>query len=226
MKRPRTPEAASQLDRAYDGIRSRVVDGTYAGGTPLAEELLARVHGTSRTPVREALARLSQEGYVDRVPGRGYFVARVTVQLIRDTFEIRRLLEGRTAARAAQYATADERTNLARLAEYRYEAGDLAGYRRAEAANEHFHAAIATASHNQVAERLVKHCLMQMHRFIALGVDVSTLPNEANRDHQLIVQAIIDRDPAAAQAAMDAHLERSSGVLSEALLHGIVPVDV
>ena len=49
----------------------------------------------SRTPIREGLARLWQEGYLDRVVGHGYFVARVTVQQIHDTFDVRRLLEGR-----------------------------------------------------------------------------------------------------------------------------------
>jgi DNA-binding GntR family transcriptional regulator len=217
---PRAADPPSQHDRAYDGIRARIVDGTYAGGAPLTEELLARVHGTSRTPVREALARLSQEGFVERLPGRGYFVARVTVQVIRDTFEIRRLLEGRCAARAAELATPAERERLRRLSEYVYLVGDVASYRRAEAANARFHLAIAAASRNQLAERLVRQCLLQMDRFVSLGVDVAPLPSEANRDHERIIQAILDGGTAAAEAAMAAHLERSSDVLIDALLRG------
>ncbi len=224
MRRPssRNTDPCSQLLRAYEGIRSRIVDGTYHGGAPLTEEFLARALGTSRTPVREALARLSQDGYVDRIPGRGYFVAPVTLQLIRDTFEIRRLLEGNTAARAAELASTAEREELTRLAEYRYATGDASGYRRAEAANARFHLAIASASRNQLAERLVRQCLMQMDRFISLGVDVAPLPEEATRDHHQIVAAIVRRDPSAAQAAMEAHLDRSSAVLTRALLRGDV----
>lgn len=222
MKRPRSrsTDPCSQLLRAYEGIRSRIADGTYRGGDPLTEELLARAHGTSRTPVREALARLSQEGYVERVPRRGYFVCRITVQLVRDTFEVRRLLEGTTAARAAELATGEERERLATLAEYRFSTSDAVSFRRAEAANARFHLAIATASRNQLAAGLVKQCLMQMDRFIALGLDVAPLPEEATQDHHRIVRAIIERDPTAARVAMQAHLDRSSSVLTHALLSG------
>jgi DNA-binding GntR family transcriptional regulator len=218
--RTRSTDSCSQLLRAYDGIRTHIVDGTYRSGDPLAEVVLARSHGTSRTPVREALARLAQEGFVERVPGRGYFVAHVTVQVVRDTFEVRRLLEGTTAARAAELATDAERDELAALAEYRYTPSDRSGYRRAEAANARFHMAIAAASRNQLAERLVQQCLAQMDRFISLGVDVAPLPDEATRDHHAIVRAIAQRDGAAARDAMQAHLDRSSSVLIEALLRG------
>ncbi|MGE5815313.1 MAG: GntR family transcriptional regulator [Acidobacteriota bacterium] len=218
--RPRSTDSRSQLVRAYEGIRSHIVDGTYRGGDPLTEELLARSHGTSRTPVREALAQLAQDGYVERVPGRGYFVARVTVQLVRDTFEVRRLLEGNTAARAAELATGPERERLAALADYRFSPNDRAGYRRAEIANARFHMAIAAASRNQLAERLVLQCLAQMDRFISLGIDVAPLPEEATRDHRAILRAIDQRDPTAARVAMQAHLDRSSSVLVQALLRG------
>ena len=78
--------------------------------------MLAREHGMSRTPVREGLARLWQERYLDRVAGHGYFVARVTVQSIHDTFDVRRLLEGAAAACAAELATAEEIQLLRQLA--------------------------------------------------------------------------------------------------------------
>lgn len=220
----RTParRARSQVLRAYDGIRAGIVDGTYRGGDPLAEEFLARAHRTSRTPIREALGRLAQDGYVERVHGRGYFVARVTVQLVRDTFDIRRLLEGTTAARAAELATDAERERFRALAEYRYEPNNAAAYRQAEIANARFHVAIAEASRNQLAVRLVHQCLLQMERFIALGIDVAPLPVEATRDHHAIVRAIVARDAAAAQAAMEVHLDRSSSVLVSALLRSDV----
>lgn len=218
--RSRPSDACSQLLRAYEGVRTRIIEGTYRAGEPLGEEQLARAHGTSRTPVREALARLAQEGYAERVPRRGYFVARVTVQLVRDTFEIRRLLEGTTAARAAELATEAEREEIAALADYRFAPHDAAGYRRAETANARFHIAIAKASRNQLAARLVQQCLAQMDRFIALGIDVAPLPEEATRDHHAILRAIVERDPNAARAAMQAHLDRSSSVLIQALLRG------
>ena len=92
---------APQVERAYRSIKAAIVEGRYRPGAPLSEVMLAREHGMSRTPVREGLARLWQERYLDRVVGHGYFVARVTVQSIHDTFDVRRLLEGAAAAKAA-----------------------------------------------------------------------------------------------------------------------------
>jgi DNA-binding GntR family transcriptional regulator len=221
----------SQAERAYVGIRARIIDGTYLPGTPLTEPALARLHGTSRTPVREALARLAEEGYVHRVPGRGYSVSRITVQFVRDTFDIRRLLEGATAERAAELASDEEHREIAGLAEFRYDVGDLASYRRAEAGNARFHLAIASASHNRFAERLVRQCLLQMDRFISIIANavghatvrsqgIAPFSEEATRDHLAIAEAISQRDPERARRAMESHLDRSRRVLTGALLGG------
>jgi DNA-binding GntR family transcriptional regulator len=210
----------SQFERAYAGIKARIVDGSYRHGSPLSENMLARLHGTSRTPVREALARLVQEGFVERVAGRGYFVARITVQLIRDTFDIRRLLEGAAAARAAEVASDDELARLEKLAEFRFAVGDLVSYRKAEAANAEFHLAVAGASHNRLAADLIRDCLRQMDRFMSLGVDIEPFQGQAGREHHAIVDAIRRRDPAAARETMEAHLDRSSRLMQDALLHG------
>lgn len=210
----------SQFERAYEGIKSRIVDGSYRHGSPLSENMLARLHGTSRTPVREALARLVQEGFVERVAGRGYFVARITVHLIRDTFEIRRLLEGAAAARAADVATDDELARLHKVADFRFAVGDPVSYRKAEAANADFHLAVAAASHNRLAVDLIRDCLRQMDRFMSLGVDIDPFQEDASREHHAIVDAIRRRDAGAARQAMESHLDRSSRLMQEALLHG------
>lgn len=103
-RRPRRPRA-SHVERAYTSLKAGIVDGRYTPGTPLSEPALAAEHGMSRTPIREGLARLWQEGYLERIVGHGYFVARVSLQCVHDTFEVRRLLEAAAAARAAEVAT-------------------------------------------------------------------------------------------------------------------------
>src|SRR4051812_17172883 len=102
----RRNDNAPHVERAYRDLKAGIVVGRYRPGASLSEVGLASEHGMSRTPIREGLARLWQEGYLDRVVGHGYFVARVTVQQIHDTFDVRRLLEGAAAARAAEVATA------------------------------------------------------------------------------------------------------------------------
>ena len=125
-RRPVSQPDAPQVERAYHNIKAGIIEGRYQPGSPLSEVVLAREHGMSRTPIREGLARLWQERYLDRLVGHGYFVARVTVQVIHETFEVRRLLEGAAAARAAEFASAEEIELLRRLATVPSPAGSRA----------------------------------------------------------------------------------------------------
>ena len=96
-----------QLEEVHQEIKRRIVHGRYAPGAVLSESVLARVHHTSRTPVREALSRLFEEGYVERVPRKGYTVAPLTIGVIKNTLEVRRVLEATAAGRAAERADAE-----------------------------------------------------------------------------------------------------------------------
>jgi DNA-binding GntR family transcriptional regulator len=230
----RTPSRApvaesSQVDRAYHNIKAGIVEGRYRPGAPLSEVVLAREHGMSRTPVREGLARLWQERYLDRVAGHGYFVARVTVQSIHDTFAVRRLLEGAAAASAAELASAEEIEELRRLAvlpqtvasdgrRSREEAP--VEYRAAEAANVRFHLAIAKAARNGLALELIERCLGQVDRFMSLGVSFGPFQEGATEAHLAIVDAIARREAGGARTRMEEHLDCGSRLMKDALLRG------
>lgn len=181
----------------------------------MSEPVLAATHGMSRTPVREGLSRLWQEGYLDRIQGRGYFVARLTVQFVHDTFDVRRLLEGAAAARAAALATPEEVALLRQLAGVPQ--GD---YREAEAANARFHLAIARTARNSFATDLIERCLAQIDRFLSLGVSPDHYQSGATDAHLQIADAIARRDAPAARAAMEDHLDCSSDRMKNALLRG------
>jgi DNA-binding GntR family transcriptional regulator len=214
-----------QVERAYQNIKQGIVRGRYPPGAPLSEVSLAREHGMSRTPVREGLARLWQERYLDRVVGHGYFVARVTVQSIHDTFDVRRLLEGAAAARAAERATDEEIAAMRQFAAVSPSLPPATAskdhhYREAEAANVRFHMAIAAAARNSLAQELIERCLAQVDRFMSLGVQFGPFQEGATAAHLEIVDAIARRDAAGAQARMEAHLDRGSQLMKDALLRG------
>lgn len=221
---PLAPESP-QVERAYQNIKKGIVRGRYPPGAPLSEVGLAREHGMSRTPVREGLARLWQERYLERVAGHGYFVARVTVQSIHDTFDVRRLLEGAAAARAAERATPEEIETIRHLAVIPMRSADPVGagdhdYRNAEAANARFHMAIAAAARNTLAQELIERCLAQIDRFMSLGVQFGPFQQGATAAHLEIVDAIARRDPDGARARMEEHLDCGSQRMKDALLRG------
>ena len=204
----------------YVEIKHRIVHGIFAPGAPLCEAELARQLRASRTPVREALSRLIEEGYVERVPGRGYLVTPITVTLIQNIFDVRRLLEGAAAARAAQFADATAIARLRELAEFEYQAGDAAGFRKAAEANGAFHLALAQAGRNAIIADLVRHCLDQVTRIISLGIDYAPLQQSASGEHEAVVDAIERRDPEGARRAIERHLDDSTRRMMDALMHG------
>ena len=89
-------------DRAYERIRAGILSGEFAPASRLKEEELVRVCGVSRTPVREALGRLAAEDYVIVVRNQGAQVKTWSDEDMADLFDLRALLEGHAAARAAR----------------------------------------------------------------------------------------------------------------------------
>src|SRR5690606_37983474 len=91
---------ASQTLKALMGIRDLVLDGAIARGERLSEVPLSERLGISRTPIRAALARLEQEGLLERIPSGGFLARGFSTDEVIDSIEIRGVLEG-TAARLA-----------------------------------------------------------------------------------------------------------------------------
>jgi DNA-binding GntR family transcriptional regulator len=131
----------------YDSLRQEVVSGALPAGTRLSEPVLAAELSTSRTPVREALRRLEQDGLVEKSRGGGLQVAALTRDGAAEIMGIRSVLEGYAAGLAARRITAEELTALReahRRAEAAIENDDLA---ELVSANTAFHDGITAAGH-------------------------------------------------------------------------------
>ena len=94
-------------DKAYSCIRDAILSGEFSAGAPLGEEALAKRCGVSRTPVRDALRWLETELLVQRSGSHRSFVAEWSLNDIADTFELRAMLEGLAARRAAERMTGE-----------------------------------------------------------------------------------------------------------------------
>jgi len=116
------PQAETLSDRTAELLRERILAGDFGMGERLVEASIARQLRISRGPVREALGRLRAEGLVREEPRRGSFVVDLTVEDLREIYELRAAIEGRAARRII------EEQNLDALAELR---GVLSQLRRA-----------------------------------------------------------------------------------------------
>lgn len=102
-------------DRAYEYLRDGIFRGVFPVGMRLAEEHIAAQVGASRSPVRDALRHLADEGLVDLIPNRGAVVARWDAGEVETIFEIRALLESYAASRAASRISVAEVAKLEEL---------------------------------------------------------------------------------------------------------------
>ncbi|WP_328306134.1 GntR family transcriptional regulator [Actinomycetospora sp. NBC_00405] len=115
--------AGRASERALADLREAILTGDLAAGAHLGEVELAERLGLSRTPVREALTRLAAEGLVETTAHRGARVTSFSRDDLDAIFDVRRALEPRATARAADHATADDLEDLAALADRMLEIG-------------------------------------------------------------------------------------------------------
>lgn len=103
------------VDHAYQSLRVGILAGHYEFGGRLNEVDTAESLGVSRTPVREALRRLSAEGLVELLPNRGARVATWTVRDLEEVYDLRACMESYGTAQAVRYATTEDLDYLAKL---------------------------------------------------------------------------------------------------------------
>ncbi len=210
-----------------DAVYERLVDDLIALKIPPGERLsvdkLARRFGVSQTPTRAALIRLEAEGLVVKKHLTGYSVAPLpSVARLESIFEMRALVEPRSAARAAEHATPGQ---LAVLREIAAEMQALSGEdidahcARLVVLDSRFHTAIAEACGNDLIAETLGRLFTQMHIFrLRYHANVGHAVIE---EHVGILEAIIDRDPPRAEAAMLAHLEAARERLEPHVRHAV-----
>lgn len=172
--------AETLAEKAYQAIRDRILAGALTPLSYIREEALASALGVSRTPVREALSRLASEGFLDRVPHRGFRVAARSIDELADVFVVLQALELLATELAIPRISAED---LDRLEEANagfaaaIEADDV---NTAVDLNDHFHHTLAEMSGNPVLSRLLEDLRRQVHRIEV--IDFSSVMRESDQD--------------------------------------------
>jgi DNA-binding GntR family transcriptional regulator len=190
-----------------EAVRAAIMQGDYAPRQRLVEAELCERFGTTRFVARSALAELSAQGLVEFERNRGARVRDIGLAEAIEITQVRSLLEGFQAARAAELITAAQATALRRIAADMRTAVERSELLRYSDLNASLHAAIRDIAAHETSARLLRQLRDQTvrHRFrLALvpGRPAASLPQ-----HEAIVAAVTARDPAAAQRAMHEHLQ-------------------
>ncbi|UCH26595.1 MAG: GntR family transcriptional regulator [Trueperaceae bacterium] len=201
------PKALSRRELAYERIKAAIRHADLEPGVPLTETRLSKLLGISRTPVREALQQLVQEGLAESTPGHAVTVAGRSIQDVLDVVHIRSLLEPeliRLAAEAASNKQIEELEGSMKTMERAAEQHDLETWAKADVV---FHRVIKEACPNGLLGETVVQLKTRVHHLA--NIDTHTDPSRLVRcteEHREVVDAIKRRDSLAARTAMEKHI--------------------
>ncbi|MGD9944593.1 MAG: GntR family transcriptional regulator [Burkholderiaceae bacterium] len=203
-------ESLPRGEHAYRYVRAAIQSGQLKPGERLREVELAESIGLSRTPIREALARLESEGLVVHDATRGIVVAELDYSMVTELYYMREVLEGTAARLTAQHASEVEISILEDLCR-QYEAS-LDDESRLAVSNRQFHDTLYRCSHN----RYLVNMLTVLHDALSLlGSTTLGSPERAAetlKEHEAVVAAIRERDADRAEQALRAHIRAAQKV--------------
>jgi DNA-binding GntR family transcriptional regulator len=216
------PASDSRLLRevAYDRLKDAIRHADVPPGELLSENRISKLLGISRTPVREALQMLSQEGLVEISPGRGVTVAARSFREILDVLFIRLIIESKLTRLAAENMSPEQVASLweyLQTMEQAVEDGDRQAWSIADTA---WHEILSDACPNQLLGELVLQMRNRIHRYASIDhkLKLEQLRN-GTAEHRIIVEAIAAGDAQAAAAAMHEHLESLRRNLFDQLIY-------
>lgn len=202
-------------ESVFDHLRDAILNGEFQPAERLGEVELAERLGVSRTPIREAIQRLTQDGLLEGTPGRGVRIRVVSATEARDAYLVRETLDGLAASLAAQaHTTADARALQATLAELERAGSD--DYREQTRLDLAFHRNVAQAAHNTPLLDLARD-LEQRVALVKHQTRVYNSHPDTATQHQAILRAVLARDAAAAREAAMLHVRTFAGLVMQQL---------
>jgi len=196
-------------DKVTQILREAILDGVLAPSTWLRETELAKEMSVSRTPVREALRRLSVEGLVNIRAHQGAMVARMTMEDVLKVYVVRESLEGLAARLAAKHRSQRHLDNLGGLLARMRRAAEEQEYPELAQLNLAFHRTIREASANEYVDRFLTQVEYAVRRFGRTTFEVPGRAQEAVEEHARILECIAARDAEIAERLAREHMRRA-----------------
>ena len=194
-------------EQIYPAVRTLLLTGVIKPGEIIDEKAIAAQLNVSRTPVREAVKRLSDEHLIDVVAQSATRAAKIDAREIEESFLIRRALEMESAAQAAQHMTQAHADRLAGILVLHARAVEARQYVEAIARDDEFHRAITEISNLPRLWSTIDISKAQLDRCRHLMVPRAGQAEATLEQHREIIRGLNSRDPAKAAAAMKAHLD-------------------
>jgi len=193
--------------RIYDGLRQLIETGAILPGTRLDERALADDMGVSRTPLREAIGKLVEDGLVEHRAYRGNFVRALTVKQVNDLYLVREALEGLAVRLAVPKLSEGHMLTIRRILDDTFSAldrDDIAGY---SIADQSFHDTLARLSENEPLIEALGRLRRQIQLVRTLANDDPDVVKRTAFERPQILAALEMRDVERAARFMEAHID-------------------
>ena len=187
-------------------MRAAILGGEYLPGERLVESQLCERLGLSRFNVRAALADLAAEGLVEVQRNKGAHVRKISLAEAVEITEVRMVLEGLVAARAAERVTAEQASELDGIGLLMRRAVTAGEFRRYSDLNERLHGTIRGIARHATADGIIETLRGRIVRHQFMLSLLPGRPSVSLPQHERIIKAICERDPKTAESAMREHI--------------------
>ena len=201
----------------YLTLRKAILKEKLKPGDRLMENTIANKIGVSRTPVREAIRMLQQDGLVEMIPRKGAHVANISTQDLTDVLELRKSLERLALAKACVNITAEQIKEL-KIAEYLFEKViSEKDFTKIAEADEKFHDVIMGASGNAKLVEILGELREQMYRYRLEYLKQDGMLEFITNEHNAIIKAVSIGDAKAAIEALNLHIDNQYKAIKKML---------
>lgn len=203
--------------RAYHTVRLAIRNLVLPPGQAILEREISEALEMSRTPVREALVRLETEGMLTLVPRRGFIVAPIEAEDLREIYAIIGTLDGLAIELAAERAEEDLLGRLDRIIDSQEEALRSSDLKKWSSLDDEFHDRIVRCAGNQRLTGIIDSYADQSYRARLYTIAERPVPKRSIIEHRAIVAAMRAKDGKAARMLMESHRSRAQKEILEVL---------
>jgi DNA-binding GntR family transcriptional regulator len=209
-------EIRTLSDRLVEVVRDFILSGAIEPDLPIRQDALAAEFRVSKIPLREALARLEQDGLVVSHPNRGFFVRPMSPEEAEEIFALRLRLEPEAAAAASRNATEADRER-ARLTLAQFDLEAAAQKPTVGASNRAFHLALVQPCGRRLTTDIVARLHVLADRYVRKHLEPKGRVLRAEAEHHALLDAWIERKDVRVRKLITEHLEHTLGDLRVAL---------
>jgi len=195
----------SLTHKIYKNLKEDIINLRFKEDSIITEKELAERYKVSKTPVREALKKLNSEGFIEVLPRKGYFIASISVEDLKNIFQIRMILEVGASEIAIANASLNDIEKLKEIANTKVKTINSKSYIEYSEINYRFHLLIAKSTNNNMLANMIEGVLNQLRRVLykdLCNLDFENMKNE----HLKIVDAIEKKDISLVKIIMEKHL--------------------